>query len=78
MSFEIIEGNTFWNGVALVKFKNVTKHILVEPNTAEGVQQSFVKVICDTTPVLHLTKHVPHSCPRHTLELRKGTIAHLF
>ena len=32
----------------------------------ERIEKSLVEVICDSTSVLHLAKHVAHGVPRHT------------
>lgn len=36
----------------------------------EGVQEPLVIVISDSASILHLTQHVPHCIPRHTLQTR--------
>ena len=55
------------NAIALIKFKGIFKHVLTEPHAGEGVEQAFVKVVCDATTILNFTKHVMHRDPRHTL-----------
>lgn len=55
------------NIITLVEFKGVFEHFLAKPHAGEGVEQALVKVVCDTTTILDLTKHVMHCDPRHTL-----------
>lgn len=53
--------------IALIKLEGIFKHVLTKPHPGESVEQPFVKVVCDTTTVLNLTKHVMYRDPRHTL-----------
>lgn len=55
------------NVVALVELEGFFKHLLTEPNTSVGVQQTFVKIVCDTTAILNFTQHIMNSHPRNTL-----------
>ena len=60
---EIGQKSASWNSIALVEPETLDKHVLVKPNTAEGVEQSLVEIICDTSAILNFAKHVPDSVP---------------
>lgn len=57
-----------WNDIALVEIESWGKHILAKPNSAKRVQQTLVKVICDTASILDLAKHIAYTDPVNTLK----------
>lgn len=68
---------TLWYWVALVEKEILSKHLFPEPNLAECVQQTFVKVVCNTAAILDFTKHVPHTCPVNPLKTENTTVVML-
>lgn len=50
----------------------VAEHVLREPDSGVGDEQPLVIVICHTATVLHLTDHVAHCHPVHTLQEYRG------
>ena len=61
-----------WYGVAFVEVEDVVEHVFSEPNLAVCVEEAFVIVVRDTSPILHLPHHVAYSIPTHTLQHISG------
>ena len=49
--------------VALVELEVGAGKVLREPDRCEGVQQSLVKVVCDSSAILNLSQHEANSLP---------------
>ena len=45
----------------------VSEHVLAEPNSCVGVEQTFVIVVSHSTTVLHLADHIAYGHPVHAL-----------
>lgn len=63
MAFKVHNLRAARDGVTLVELERILKHFLAEPHSGESVEQTFVKVVSDTTAILNLTKHVVHCDP---------------
>ena len=55
------------DGVTFVEAKRLWEHVFSQPHFAVGVEQTLIIVVSDTASILHLTQHVAHSVPAHSL-----------
>lgn len=62
---------TFRNHVTFVEVEVWREHVLPKPHLAEGEEQTFVKVVCNTAAILDFTQHVSHTCPADSLNREK-------
>ena len=65
---ELVDLGALGDDVALVEVERRRKHVLPEPDAAECVQETLVKVVRHTPAILDLTKHVAHADPVHALQ----------
>ena len=59
---------TLGNTVAFVENKVWLEHKVSKPDSTECIQQTLVIVVCDTSTILDLSKHVVNSNPSDTLQ----------
>ena len=67
MIMELVNLGARRDNVTLVEVEGWREHVLPEPDPAESVEQTLVKVVCHTATILDLAEHVPHTYPIYTL-----------